>query len=89
MAGSIPRTGYLLTRLGTVFGEFDSLYAIAIYIGISVDDNRQIVFDGERVLPTYSGEWSGDCEIMKDWANHHMMMKLSCEYKIYRYLRSL
>jgi hypothetical protein len=94
MAGSLPRTAYLLTLSGVVIGEFSSLADITQHLGISIDDEGYITFMGDKVHPEYALKSDTELgpngftklEAMRDWSKCYLDKNLTSSYKIYRYI---
>ena len=79
-----PRTKYLLIKGDIVVGEYYSLYDIGFSLGITLDQQKYIIFAGEA-MSSYSEEWTNN-EAVADWVNRYMVNNRFHGYKVYRYI---
>lgn len=91
MAGTMPSTALLLTRGGTVVGEFISYADLGLAVGISVTDDGIVMLGEDPQSPTYIYDPTGKNrnafrtkrEIIADWTRCYFRDR---SYRIYRYL---
>lgn len=77
-----------------VVGHFLAYSHIGHYLGVLIDDNGVITFQGKKQNPSYVLDTDPDpfrkeftkADAIKDWCRCYMEKNLSSDYRIYRYL---
>ncbi|CAL9965735.1 hypothetical protein VPHD528_0108 [Vibrio phage D528] len=94
MAGCIPKTKLLLTRDGTVIGEFNNYREMGAWFQVTIDETGRIMKGGIYQNPTYTmaPERNGyqPEEAIADWCKNYLAKNVEPRgYKIYRYLENM
>lgn len=93
MAGTLPKIRLLLTKNGSVVGDYANYREMAseFFGGITFDEERgQVVLGGIYRNPAYvvapeSNGWAPQ-EAIIDWLKCHFVEQMRGEYRVYRYL---
>ncbi|AUR97826.1 hypothetical protein NVP1244A_124 [Vibrio phage 1.244.A._10N.261.54.C3] len=92
MAGVMPSTKLLLTKNGTVIGEFDNWSDVGSWFHIGITEDGTVTMGGIYQSPTYTlaPESNGYTpeEAVKDWCKCYLKKTVEPRgYKIYRFLK--